>query len=90
MNNINLCIMKDEKVIVTRQLIDSLIGYLKERPYKEVADLLHGLVNDVNANAQEYELIEKTSDKIQTESPVREDGPLKDKPKTRRTKKKEE
>lgn len=53
----NLNIQKMEKFEISAQTVQTVINYLAEKPYKEVADIINLIIKEVNEN-QKKEVVE--------------------------------
>lgn len=57
--------MNDQKVQVTLNLVNGLLGYLGSRPYVEVADLILALREQVQPQVQVPQIEAEAAEKIQ-------------------------
>ena len=57
--------MNDQKVEITLNLVNGLLGYLGSRPYVEVADLILAIREQVTSQVQVPKLEAETAPQIQ-------------------------
>ncbi len=49
--------MENEKLVIVKQdVANAVLGYMSQRPYAEVSELVRLFVDDINANNQKYTL----------------------------------